>query len=828
MHDRGFRTRRAVIALLAGGACCGVPGMAVANDPAVAMFADGSEVRGPATDLADPQKAAVAKRPLFAPGKPVRWLRVSGPDPVVPDAYVELDNGDRLPGKVILHEPEGLYWETIPPAAQPMNHPASRPAVLAVAGTGDASAGAIRVGKYRSVADSGMVLVRRDRVRRVVWRRGASQHHRPRTLFLADGDVVPFRSLRWTDEGVIALLEDGTTERHGFEAIAELHLASRPAPWDSWFESLVDDSGVVQAETRAGIRVTTPRSRWRPAQGTPVPLIMTQPSWSLQPLFLAVSSIARIAVFDPAEAPLASIEPSHVTQRSPFGSSWTWQIDRNVQGGPLEPAGPPAGWGFGVQARTELAFPLCEGVLSFRGRVGLDRAVGSGGCFRASLHADAAGTPALWTSDVLVGSGTYADCGTIALTGPAGGQKALVLVADDAHRDRPAGADPFDIRDVVDWCDPLLAIDPAAVKAQAAARIPLALPAWTGWTATPPPGGTVRVVPAIDPIVVSERAGWAAATVADGGPLRLSREWPVLRPQDKHLVVAVSAVGKATGAIELRVDGMRWEIPLPARSDKLPAAPFMLPLAGRPEGPLAVEIVAPAGVAVHWHALGLAADLDEGWFPLEPVKMESSAGSTFKTRDDGAILASLPAPELDDYTIRLRSRSGDVRAVRIDALTDPSLKPSGGPGRSPNGRFRMSGIVLSRPAAGAVTPLSVVAAYVDPFWNSDYGPAKAVARTGGVDQFWDGTRGTTTTAVFQLRTDDEQAADEIEILMEFRPQTRERNQESLGCFRVYGSSDPYARLPVRNVTWLVRQPEPDAGSGRKTIVGLPVAKEAAP
>lgn len=624
MHDHGSHTRRAVFILLAGGACCGVTAPIVADEPpAVAVFADGEEVRGPVSNLADPAKAAVAKRPLFAAGKPVRWVRISKPDAVVPDAFVEFDNGDRLPGTVIGHDPEGLAWETLPAAAQPMKHPASHPAVLTVAGTGDASGGATRVAKDRTAAETGTMQVRRDRVRRVVWKRTADRRYRPRTMFLADGGVVTLRSLRWTDEGVIALLEDGTTERHGFEAIAELHLPSRPDPWDGWFESLVDDSGVVKAETRVGIRVTTPRSRWRAAQGTPVPMIMTQPSWSLQPLFLAAAAVSELIVFDSTEAPLSAIEPTRVTQRSPFGSSWTWQVDRNVQGGPLAPAGLPAGWGYGVQARTELAIPLCDGVQAFRGRVGLDRAAGTGGCVRAALHLENAGTPALWSSEVLVGSGTCADCGTVALAGPNGGRKALVLVADDAHRDRPAGADPFDIRDVVDWCDPLLVLDPAAVKAQVATRLPFVLPAWTGWTATPAAGGTVRVVSAIDSSVGSQRAGWAAATVAEGGPLRLVREWPAVRPQDTQVVIAVNAVGKTAGTIEVRVDGWRWELPLPERSDKLPVVSFVLPLAGRAEGPLAVEIVVPAGLALHWHALGLTGELDGGW----SVKMESIAGS---------------------------------------------------------------------------------------------------------------------------------------------------------------------------------------------------------
>ena len=826
MHDRGLRTRRAVIAILAGVACCGMTGRSVADEPAVAMFADGTEVRGPCKDLAEPHKATVAKRLLFASDKPVRWLIVGGAAPIVPDAFVELDNGDRLPGRVIRHEPEGLEWETLPAAAQPMNHPASRPAVLTVAGTGDASAGVTRVAKYRSVADNGMVLVRRDRVRRVVWRRDVVRRHQPRTLFLVDGGVVTFRSLRWTDAGVIALLEDGTTERHGFEAIAELHMAPRPDPWNAWFESLVDDSGVVQAETRTGIRVTTPRSRWGSAQGTPVPMIITQPSWSLEPLFLPGQAVSRIAVFATHEAPLSAVEPVRVVQRSPFGGSWTWQADRNVQGGPLEVAGLPAAWGFGVQARTELTFPLPAAAREFHTRVGLDRAAAGGGCARATIHADEAGKPALWDSGLLVGSGTWADCGSVALSEPAAGQQVLVLVADDAHRDRPPGADPFDVRDVVDWCDPLLVLDPAAVKEQVAARLPSIVPAWIGWTASTGPGGSVKVVPAIDPIIVSARAGWAGATVAEGAPLRLTREWPGLRPQDTHLVIAASAVGKATGAIDVLVDGWRWQLPLPARSDKLPAAPFVLSLAGRPEGPLAVEIVVPAGLAVHWHALGLTGDPDGGWFPLDPVKMESTAGSTFKTRDDGAVVVSVPPPQEDDYSLRLASKRGGIRALRIDALTDQSLpKPAFGPGRSGNGLFCVSRITLEAVSGDGTRPMALATAYSDPVLTP-YGPIEAVRSHSTT--WWQSPPAVPSIAVLHLRPDDEPAPDEVVLRLEFHVKHEKRGIHSLGCFRVYGSTDSDARLPLANVTHLVRQADPADSSARKTIVGAPTATGTAP
>jgi hypothetical protein len=657
-----------------------------------------------------------------------------------------------------------------------------------------------------------------------VWRGNATRRYQPRTLFLADGGLVSFRSLRWTDEGVIALLENGITERHGFDTIAELHLGQRPDPWAAWFESLVDDSGVVRAETRSGIRVTTPRSRWRPARATPAPTIMAQPSWSLQPLFLPVAAVSEIAVFGPTEAPLSWLEPARVTQRSSFGSSWTWRADCNVRGEPLEPAGPAVGWGLGVQARTELAFPLFPGTHAFRGRVGLDRAAGSGGCFRASLHADDAGTPALWASEVLVGSGTWADCGTVAL---AAGGKALVLVADDAHRDRPAGADPFDIRDVVDWCDPLLELDAAAVQSQVEARLSFVVPAWTGWTATPAAGGAVQVVPAIDPIVVSERAGWAAATVAEGGGVRLTREWSALRPQDAHLVIAATAVGNSTGAIEVRVDGQRWQLPLPQRSDRLPAVPFVLPLAGRADGPLAAEIVVPAGLAVQWHALGLTADLDGEWFPLEPVKMESSAGSTFKVRGDGAIVVSLPTPKGDDYTLRLASRKGGIRALRIDALTDPSLpKPSFGPGRGSNGIFCVSGLTLAAATGEELQPLTITAAYSDPVLTP-YGPIEAV-RSGPSASWWQSPHAVPSRAVFHFQDGKGDGPGEIILKMAFHVGHKGREIDSLGCFRVYGSTDAAARLPVTDVIWLVREADESGTPARRTIVALPAEQGTGP
>jgi hypothetical protein len=791
--------------------------------PHLAVFADGAEVPGTVADLGDRAKANIAGRRLFDPAKPVRWVRLSEAGARTPSAFVEFDNGDRLPGTVVGHRPEGFTWRTLVGAAQPMNHPESLPATLQVMPVADVLAPDRPLARpARSRAIVSRVDVRRDRVRRIVWKSDAPRPYQPKTLFLADGTVHEFKNVRWSDDGVIALLTDGSTARHAFDEIAELHLAPRPDPWDAWFETLADDdSGVVQMVCRSGARVSIPQQRFQTAYG--LASILAQPTWCLDPLFIPFTDIVRLLAFAPAEAPLSFLEPTRVVQKSPFGASWTWKADRNVQGGPLDLAGPPAGWGFGVQARTELALPLAAGVKEFRGRVGLDRVVGAGGCVRASIHANDAGSPALWQSDILVGSGTFAACASLALAGPDGGQKELMLVADDAHRDRPPGADPFDIRDTVDWGDPLVLFDPAIVPQRTAARLAAIVPAWTGWTVASDPPGRVRLVAQIDPVLGGHRSGWAAVSVAEGSPLRLTRTWPALRPQDKFLVIAVTQVGPAKGPLAVRVDGWQWDVVPPARGGGGEVlVPFVLPLEGRAEGPLTVEIVAPVGQPVQWHALGLTGPLDEGWFPLEPVQMESSAGSTFKQRDDGAVLVSLPPPKRDDYTLRLKSPQGPIRALRMDALLDPSLaKPALGPGRHTNGIFRMSGLTVSAGAAGAETPLEIDAAYSYPPRSALQGPIDIIRRMPNAQ--WAGSQAMPHFAVLHFRGD-EVAPEEIVVKAEFQT----TDLESLGCFRLYGSADPEARLPVTPVTTLVREPAPAGAPPKPIVVGKPIPETPKP
>jgi len=193
---------------------------------------------------------------------------------------------------------------------------------------------------------------------------------------------------------------------------------------------------------------------------------MVYPAWSLDPLWIRFATIRTRWSFAPHEVPLTRLQPAKTVQRSTFGSSWTWQANRNVQRHPLRSAGQEYGWGFGVQATNELHFGLPSFAQAFRTFVGLDGMVGPGGCARAAVYLNAVDGEPLFQSALLIGSGKVVDTGALTLTDLDIGQQTLVLVVDAAHEDRPAGADPLDVRDHVDWLEPILLLDPVQLQAE--------------------------------------------------------------------------------------------------------------------------------------------------------------------------------------------------------------------------------------------------------------------------------------------------------------------------------------------------------------------------
>ena len=88
------------------------------------------------------------------------------------------------------------------------------------------------------------------------------------------------------------------------------------------------------------------------------------------------------------------------------------------------------------------------------------------------------------------------------------------------------------------------------------------------------------------------------------------------------------------------------------------------------------------------------------WQVLDVVEMESAGDATLTKLDDGSILASGKNPDSDAYTIIGEADASQISALRLEALTDPSL-PNGGPGRdnsNDRGNFAIRKLTVSSAA----------------------------------------------------------------------------------------------------------------------------------
>ncbi len=77
------------------------------------------------------------------------------------------------------------------------------------------------------------------------------------------------------------------------------------------------------------------------------------------------------------------------------------------------------------------------------------------------------------------------------------------------------------------------------------------------------------------------------------------------------------------------------------------------------------------------------------WIPLKGATLTSSGGTALTTLEDGSFLAGDTSPERDAYTITVPTDAAGITAIRLEAMTDPSL-PKNGPGRATSGNFVLS------------------------------------------------------------------------------------------------------------------------------------------
>jgi S1-C subfamily serine protease len=581
---------RLILALLVAAL---LPEVARAAPPRyAAMLINGTRLEG--AKLADWHDVKALPRldnqTLLEPSNPIRWLRDRTQRLAeLPSAYIEFQNGDRLPGAAIDYR-SGLddRFNPAPP------HLVVRPAIN------------FEPPENKPVRE---IRVATQFVRRIVWQRRGRQAYQPGTAFYRDGRSVQFKAVRFHSGEVHLLLADGD-RRIDWLDLAELHLPAAD-PWTAHFDQLAllcptIDTRLMEIETSTGLVATSSFARLAIRfEGNSAEsdkwVHAIQPAWSLDLLWVPFREIVLYRTFHPREVPLSRIAPRQIASRGGLAGSKAAQIDRNIQGGPLRSKTLDFGWGLGAFGGAEITFDLPPlGIRSLRAWVCLDRAAGAGGCIRPRIVANDAKGPAIWEGPVIVGSETVADTGVLALAGPAAGQKAIVLIVDPVAAGRPAGADPLDIRDHANWCDPLLELDPAVVQAEIDKRLPRRFAAWKEWNAAPAGGGTLLEAGIELSLVRDERrpppGDFSAALQMKAKPLILRRELTI-GPADNWLII--SAMRPLTRGqepkLEVRIAGEPIaEFAIPERqADPNDNRPLAVSLAGYQRAtptPVTIEI----------------------------------------------------------------------------------------------------------------------------------------------------------------------------------------------------------------------------------------------
>jgi cytochrome c553 len=85
------------------------------------------------------------------------------------------------------------------------------------------------------------------------------------------------------------------------------------------------------------------------------------------------------------------------------------------------------------------------------------------------------------------------------------------------------------------------------------------------------------------------------------------------------------------------------------------------------------------------------------WVVPEVIQTKSAGGATFMKQPDGSSLIGGKNPTTETISIQIETDLTDLKSIRVEALTDPSLV-KGGPGRAANGNFALSDLkVTARP-----------------------------------------------------------------------------------------------------------------------------------
>lgn len=644
----------------------------------IGMLADGTRLAAPAlTDWADlNSKPALAGQAVFDPARPMRWIIDQAVAlPVEPDQLIEFFGGDVLPGRVLDYEPAD---------AQSYDNPGE---YLVIEPT-------ISI-DLPGQPPSGFVRVSTDWLKRIVFQRrtGVPPGYHPGTAFLTDGSQLRFRGLRWS-KGEVVILTDKGVQKRLLAEIAELHLPQRDG-WEVWFEQLAMlspdlSARIVQMEASTGLRLTTSTERFRAQHSGDrskmeswYPLL--QPAWALDPLTIPFATIRAWRFFGADQPPVSILEPE-VTRPDPvFSAGWNWQLHQSVQNSALRNQKLAFGWGFGVHAPTELALPLHPVVQQIHVRAGMDQIVGPGGCARAVIALSSNRTGPLWRSELLIGSDAAGDAGWINVPPQTDASVKLLLIADPAISDRPGNADPFDIRDSLDWLEPEWKLDRNRLLLEVTQRMPRLIPALKPWLVTndlPPDGkpGSTPIADAmqLNPVVKlinvwQDQPAAEARFITEFEPAKkfvVAAGTLKIEPSSKFLAVCVSRRPSDSTPVlaQVRIGGRAiLQAPVPDRTLGVDPDPILVPLRNL-SGEQSVEVVLIGEgdkPRVDWRG----AVLCESPPGLKRLFEDEESFVALLTQGEGQ--ASLSVTEKQTGMASLRVSGGDRGSARFPDLSLP-------------------------------------------------------------------------------------------------------------------------------------------------------------